>query len=40
MPIYTAPLKDYQFLINHFLELEKYNDVEGFAARRIWLSRC
>lgn len=30
MPTYTAPLKDYQFLINHFLELEKYADVEGF----------
>jgi alkylation response protein AidB-like acyl-CoA dehydrogenase len=34
MPTYTAPLKDYQFLINHFLELEKYNDVEGFAAAK------
>ena len=34
MPTYTAPLKDYQFLIHHFLELEKYNDVEGFAAAR------
>lgn len=30
MPTYTAPLKDYQFLINHFLELDKHADVEGF----------
>ena len=30
MPTYTAPLKDYQFLINHFLELGKYQDVPGF----------
>ena len=34
MPTYTAPLKDYQFLINHFLELDKYNDIEGFASAR------
>ena len=34
MPTYSAPLKDYQFLINHFLELDKYSDVEGFAAAR------
>lgn len=34
MPTYTAPLKDYQFLINHFLELEKYADVEGFSAAK------
>lgn len=31
MPTYTAPLKDYQFLINHFIELEKHHDVPGFA---------
>ena len=30
MPSYTAPLKDYQFLIDHFLELEKHADVPGF----------
>lgn len=34
MPTYTAPLKDYQFLINHFLELDKYADIEGFASAR------
>ncbi len=34
MPAYTAPLKDYQFLINHFLELDRYSDVEGFAAAK------
>ena len=31
MPIYNAPLKDYTFLINHFLELENYQDVPGFS---------
>lgn len=34
MPTYNAPIKDYQFLIDHFLELEKYADVEGFAEAR------
>jgi alkylation response protein AidB-like acyl-CoA dehydrogenase len=34
MPTYSAPLKDYQFLINHFLELDDYADVEGFADAR------
>ncbi len=31
MPTYTAPTKDFSFLINEFLELEKYADVPGFA---------
>jgi len=31
MPTYSAPLKDYQFLINHFLGLERYEQVKGFA---------
>ena len=31
MPNYTAPNKDFQFLIDHFLELEKHQDVPGFA---------
>jgi len=30
MPNYTAPLKDFQFLIDHFLEIEKHADVPGF----------
>ena len=34
MPTYTAPLKDYQFLINHFLELDKYDAMPGFAAAK------
>lgn len=34
MPTYTAPLKDYQFLINHFLELDKYASIEGFSEAR------
>lgn len=34
MPNYTAPLKDYQFLINHFLELDNYADIEGFNEAR------
>ena len=34
MPTYSAPLKDYQFLINHFLELDNHADVKGFAEAR------
>ena len=34
MPTYSAPLKDYQFLINHFLELDQHADVPGFAEAR------
>ncbi|MFM9891096.1 MAG: acyl-CoA dehydrogenase C-terminal domain-containing protein [Rickettsiales bacterium] len=34
MPTYTAPLKDYQFLINHFLEMDAHADVPGFAEAR------
>ena len=34
MPTYTAPLKDYQFIIDHFLELEKHAEVKGFAEAR------
>lgn len=30
MPTYTAPIKDFTFLINEFLELHKYADVGGF----------
>ncbi|MAR56108.1 MAG: acyl-CoA dehydrogenase [Rickettsiales bacterium] len=31
MTTYTAPLKDFQFLINEFLPVGEYSDVEGFA---------
>lgn len=34
MPVYHAPLKDYQFLIDHFLELDSHADVKGFAEAR------
>ncbi len=34
MPTYTAPLKDYQFLIHHFLELDTYGEMPGFAAAK------
>ena len=34
MPTYNAPVRDYQFLIDHFMELEKYGDVRGFAEAR------
>ena len=34
MPTYTAPLKDYQFLIDHFLELENHADIPEFAAAK------
>ena len=30
MTSYTAPLKDFTFLINEFLGLERYSDVPGF----------
>jgi alkylation response protein AidB-like acyl-CoA dehydrogenase len=31
MTVYTAPLKDFHFLINEFLGLDAYGEVEGFA---------
>lgn len=31
MPTYTAPIKDFQFLIDHYLELQNYADIPGFA---------
>jgi len=31
MPVYKAPLKDFTFLIEHFLELDKHADVPGFS---------
>ncbi len=31
MPVYSAPLKDYEFLITKFLGLEKHAEVPGFA---------
>ena len=34
MPTYIAPLKDYAFLINHFLELDSHADVSGFSEAR------
>jgi alkylation response protein AidB-like acyl-CoA dehydrogenase len=34
MPTYKAPVKDFQFLINHFLELDNHTDVPGFAEAR------
>lgn len=34
MPTYSAPLKDYQFIIDHFLELDKVADIKGIAEAR------
>ncbi len=34
MPIYNAPVRDYQFLIDHFMELDNHTDVPGFAEAR------
>ena len=34
MPTYSAPLKDYQFIIDHFLELDNVADVKGIAEAR------
>jgi acyl-CoA dehydrogenase len=31
MPTYSAPLKDFQFLIDHFLELDTHCDIPAFA---------
>jgi butyryl-CoA dehydrogenase len=32
MPNYTAPIRDFQFLINDYLGLEEYQDLPGFSA--------
>lgn len=34
MPVYNAPLKDFQFLIEHFMGLDKHTDVPGFSEAR------
>ena len=34
MPIYKAPVQDFKFLIEHFLELENHQDVPGVAAAK------
>ena len=34
MPTYQAPLRDYQFILDHFLELDKHADVRGFNEAR------
>jgi alkylation response protein AidB-like acyl-CoA dehydrogenase len=34
MPTYSAPVRDYQFLIDHFLELDKVANVKGVAEAR------
>ena len=34
MPNYTAPIRDFTFLIDEFLEMEKHADVQGFAEAR------
>ena len=34
MPIYKAPVQDFRFLIEHFLELENHQDVPGVAAAK------
>ena len=31
MPTYKAPIRDFQFVLNEFLEIQKYNDLPGFA---------
>jgi alkylation response protein AidB-like acyl-CoA dehydrogenase len=31
MPVYRAPLDDYRFVLNEFLEIEKQRDLPGFA---------
>ncbi|MFN7612600.1 MAG: acyl-CoA dehydrogenase family protein, partial [Alphaproteobacteria bacterium] len=34
MPIYKAPVQDFKFLIEHFLELENHQDMPGVAAAK------
>jgi alkylation response protein AidB-like acyl-CoA dehydrogenase len=34
MPIYKAPIQDFKFLIEHFLDLDAHADVPGFAAAK------
>jgi alkylation response protein AidB-like acyl-CoA dehydrogenase len=34
MPSYKAPVQDFKFLIEHFLEVEHHQDVPGFAAAK------
>ncbi len=31
MPTYKAPIRDFQFILNEFLEVHKYKDLAGFA---------
>src|SRR5690554_771530 len=31
MPIYKAPVRDFQFLLHDYLKLDQYQDVPGFA---------
>ncbi len=35
MPVYKAPLRDFQFIIDEHLNLRQYADVQGFAAENI-----
>lgn len=34
MPTYTAPIRDFQFLIDEFLELDRFDSIPSFAAAR------
>jgi alkylation response protein AidB-like acyl-CoA dehydrogenase len=38
MPTYTAPIADFEFLIQHFLQLDDHADLEGFAEARDLVS--
>ena len=35
MPIYKAPVRDFQFVLNEYLNVSQYKDVPGFAAENI-----
>ena len=31
MPIYKAPIRDFQFVLNEYLNLGQYKNIEGFS---------
>src|SRR6266404_907628 len=36
MPIYKAPLEDVSFLLNDVFQIDRYDNLPGFSADRIW----
>ena len=38
MPVYKAPIRDFQFVLHEYLNVEQYKDVPGFAGYRFGLA--